>query len=63
MIIADNIKSSFLSLNHLYKKWIANFKKWVTENEKVENLESVLEYLVFLSDDYSSTSLRTFYSM
>lgn len=64
--ISDDNKLRFFQFksSDTYSKWINNFKSWLSQQEnKTECANSVLSYLIFLSDSYAASSLWTIYSI
>jgi integrase len=66
MNISEDNKLRFFDFKSkdTYSKWISNYKCWLSnQNEQTECADSVLSYIIFLTEDYAASSLWTIYSI
>jgi integrase len=65
MDISDEVIESFFKFKSsaVYQKWISSYKTWIAQNNKEENVDTVLEFLSFLSESYSPSTLWHVYAI
>jgi len=65
MELSDDLKAKFFNFKskYVYEKWINEFKEWILVNGKKEDINGVLEYIMYLSETYAVSTLWHVYAI